>query len=266
MMTAFRLELRRARALVLWLAIITVAYGATIAVFWPLMRDNAALIDEYMTLFPEGFMAAFGMEGSLSDPGVFFNTYLGSWLWPILAALAAVMLATRPVAADLDRGFIELPLSTSLSRMGYLGAAIAAQVVALAVLSFVAVLGFYLAATVVGAPYDLGRMLVVAVLASAFAWAVAGVTSLLAVITLSRSVASGVAVAILLAMYLVNVVAQMQPDLEAFAKLSAMHYFQPTLIIDDGTLPIGEVGLYALVAVIGWSASLLAFRRRDLAA
>ena len=133
-------------------------------------------------------------------------------------------------------------------------------------MSFVAVLGFYVAATVVGAPYDLGRMLVVAVLASAFAWAVAGVASLLAVITLSRSVASGVAVAILLAMYLVNVVAQMQPDLEALAQLSAMHYFQPTPIIDDGTLPIGEVGLYALVAVIGWSAALLAFRRRDLAA
>jgi hypothetical protein len=45
-----------------------------------------------------------------------------------------------------------------------------------------------------------------------------------------------------------------------------MHYFQPTPIIDAGTLPIGEVGLYALVAVIGWSASLLAFRRRDLTA
>ena len=266
MMAAFRLEIRRARALVTWLAIITVAYGATIALFWPLMRDNAALIDDYMKLFPEGFMAAFGMAGSLADPGVFFNTYMGSWLWPILAAVAAIMLATRPVAADLDRGFIELPLSTALSRSRYLAASIAAQALALTLLSFVAVLGFWFAATVVGAPYDLGRMLVVAVLASAFACAVAGVSSILAVVTLSRSVAAGIVIALLLAMYLLFVVAQMQPDLDGLAHLSAMYYFQPTPIIDEGTLPFGEVGLYALVAVVGWIASLLAFRRRDLAA
>jgi ABC-type transport system involved in multi-copper enzyme maturation permease subunit len=169
------------------------------------------------------------------------------------------------VAADLDRGFLELPLSTPLSRMRYLGAAVVSQAVALGVLSFVAVLGFYVAATIVGAPYDLGRMLVVAVLAAAFAWAVAGVTSLLAVLTLSRSIASGITVAILIAMYLLNVVAQMQPDLETLAHLSAMYYFQPTSIIDEGTVPAGEVGLYAIVAIVGWIASLLAFRRRDLA-
>ena len=211
-------------------------------------------------------MAAFGMEGSLSDPGVFFNTYMGSWLWPILAAVAAVVLATRPVAADLDRGFLELPLSTSISRSRYLGAAVVSQALALAILSFVAVLGFWIAATVVGAPYDLGRMLVVGVLATAFACAVAGFASLIAVVTLSRSTAAGIAIAILLAMYLINVVAQMQPDLDALAHLSAMYYFQPTPIIDDGVLPVGEVGLYMIVALLGWVASLFAFRRRDLAA
>jgi hypothetical protein len=150
--------------------------------------------------------------------------------------------------------------------MRYLGAAIVSQAVALGVLSLVAVLGFYAAATVVGAPYDLGPMLVVAVLAAAFAWAVAGVTSLLAVLTLSRSVAAGITVAILIAMYLLNVVAQMQPDLDTLAHLSAMYYFQPTPVIDEGVLPVGEVALYVVVALLGWLVSLVAFRRRDLAA
>jgi ABC-2 type transport system permease protein len=266
MTTALRLEVRRARALVLWLAIITVAYGATIAIFWPMMRDNTALLDEYMKLMPEGFLAAFGMAGSLSDPGVFFNTYLGSWLWPILAVVAAVVLAARPVAADLERGFLELPLSTALSRMRYLGVAIASQALALGVLSFVAVIGFYVAATVVEAPYELGRMLIVAVLAWAFACAAAGVTSFVAVVTLSRSVTAAIVVAVVLAMYLINVVAQMQPDLADLGRLSALYYFQPTPIIDEGRLPVAEVGLYALVAIVSWVASLLAFRRRDLVA
>ena len=266
MMVALRLELRRARGLILWLSVITVAYGATIAIFWPIMRDNAALLGDYMKLFPQGFLAAFGMEGSLADPGVFFNTYLGSWLWPILAALAAVMLATRPVAVDLEHGFLELPLSTSLSRTHYLLASVASQALSLGILAFIAVLGFWAAATAVGAPYDLDRMLIVAVLAWAFACAIAGVTSLVAVVTLSRAIAAGVVVAALLAMYLVNVVAQMQPDLADLARLSALYYFRPTPIIDEGAVPVGELGLYALVAGVGWLASLLAFRRRDLAA
>jgi beta-exotoxin I transport system permease protein len=266
MTAALALELRRVRALTLWLTVISVAYAATMAIFWPIMRDNAALIAQYMDVFPKGFMAAFGMEGSLADPGVFFTTYIGSWLWPILAALAGVLLATRPVAVDLERGFLELPLGTRLSRASYLSAAIVAQALALAVLALVTVLGFYATATLVGAPYDLPSMLVLSVLAWAFAAAIAGVTSLLAVATLSRAVAGGVVVAVLVAMYLLDVVSKMQPDLDMLGRLSAMHYFRPTPVIDDGVVPLTELGLFTLVALVGWGLSVWAFRRRDLAA
>lgn len=266
MSIAVRLELRRTRALVLWLVVITVAYGATMAVFWPVMRDNAALIQQYMDVFPKGFLAAFGMEGSLADPGVFFTTYIGSWLWPILAALAGVLLATRPVAVDLERGFLELPLGTPLSRPAYLTASILAQSLALAVLAIATVLGFYVAATLAGAPYELDRMVLVALLCWAFAAAVAGVTSILAVVTLSRAIAGGVVVAALIAMYLLDVISRMQPELDLLGRLSAMHYLRFTPVIDDGVLPLGELALFLLVGLLGWGLSVWAFRRRDLAA
>ncbi len=266
MRIAFRLELRRARVLIAWLSVITVAYAGTMALFWPIMRDNTALLEQYMQVFPKGFLAAFGMEGSLADPGVFFTTYIGSWLWPILAAMAAVLLATRPVAVDLERGFLELPLGTSLSRTRYLGAAILAQALALAVLAVATVLGFYVAATLVGAPYDLPSMLVVAALAWLFACAIAGATSILAVVTLSRSIAGGVVVAVLLAMYLLDVVSKMQPDLDFLGRLSALHYFHPTPIIDDGAMPLGELALFAGIALVGWALAVWAFRTRDLSA
>ena len=264
MRIAFALELRRTRSLILWLCVVSLAYGGIMALFWPIMRDNAALLAQYMDLFPKQFLAAFGMEGSLADPGVFFTTYLGSWLWPILAALAAIVLATRPTAVDLERGFLELPLATSISRHRYLAATIGAHALALAVLALASVLGFWIAANLVGAPYELPDMLVVAVLAWAFACAIAGVTALLAVVTLSRSVAGGIAAAVLLGMYLLNVVAQMNPDLEGLRYLSALYYFRTTPIIDEGTLPVREVALLASVAVLGWGLAVLAFRRRDL--
>lgn len=54
-------------------------------------------------------MAAFGMTGSLADPGIFLRTYIGSFLWPVVAAIGAIVLATRPAAADAERGWSDLP-------------------------------------------------------------------------------------------------------------------------------------------------------------
>lgn len=266
MTAALRLEVRRSRALVIWIACIAVAYGATIAIFWPIMRDNSALLTQYMAVFPKGFLAAFGMEGSLADPGVFFATYVGSWLWPVLSAVAAVVLATRPVAVDLERGFLELALSTPFSRLRYLLTAVGVQAVAMAALAFVTVFGFTAAATVAGAPYDMARMLLVAVLAWAFGCAIAGVTSLLSVITLSRGVTAGIVMAVLLAMYLADIVSKMQPDLAGLDYLSAMHYFRAIPIVDEGTVPLAETSLFAVAAAAGWGLAVLLFRRRDLAA
>ena len=111
------LEARRSRTLVFWLAVVAVLYGGMVAALYPTMQANAKLLQDYLNILPKGFLTAFGMTGgSLVDPGNFFGTYIGTFLWPILAALAGILLATRPVAADLERGFLELPLSTRAAR------------------------------------------------------------------------------------------------------------------------------------------------------
>lgn len=266
MRAAFLFELRRDRGIVLWMTAVATAYAAVMALFWPMMRDNASMFEQYMDIFPEGFLIAFGMEGSLADPGVFFTTYIGSWLWPIIAALVGIILATRPVAVDLERGFLELPLTTALSRRRYLAAVIAAQALSLAFLSFVNVMGFWVAATIVGAPYQLDRMLVVTVLAWLFACAIAACASMVSVLSLSRAIGGGVVAAVLLVMYLFNIVAQIQPDLGVLGDLSAFKYFRPTPLIDRGELPLVDVTLFAVISVAGWGLALWAFKRRNLAA
>src|SRR5512143_1052188 len=127
-MTAFRLELRRNRTLAVWLGVSLLLYGGIMGLMYPILKSNDELMRQYMDTFPKEFLAAFGMTGLLSDPGVFFTTYIASWLWPIIAAAAGLVIGTRPVAAVLDRGFLDLPLATRLSRVRYLAAAIWGQV------------------------------------------------------------------------------------------------------------------------------------------
>jgi ABC-type transport system involved in multi-copper enzyme maturation permease subunit len=118
----------------------------------------------------------------------------------------------------------------------------------------------------VGGQFDLGRFALAGVLSWLFGCAIAGVTTLLAVVTLSRGRASGIVAGVLVAMYLVFVVAQISTDWEWILPVSAWDHFRTTELIDEGTLPAGDMVMFALVAVAGWVAALVAFRRRDLAA
>ncbi len=265
-LATFRLELRRDRMLTFWLGVIAFAYAGTMAAFYPLMKDNTALIDEYLDLMPEEFLVAFGMTGSLADPGIFFTTYVGSYVWPIVAALAGILLATRPVAADSDRGFLDLPLSTPMPRVRYLSVSIVGQVLVMVALAVAMMIGVVVVGVIVDAGLDGGRMLLVVPSAVVFGCAIAGIATLLSVVTLSRGIAGGLTAGIVIGMYLLNVVAQLQPDLEWLAQLSLFHYFDTTAIIDEGVIPWVDITVHSVVAVVTWALALALFRRRDLAA
>lgn len=265
-MIAFRLELRRNRSLMLWLAVVLVAYGAVMAVMYPILVANDKLIQAYMDAFPKEFMAAFGMTGLLSDPGVFFNVYIASWLWPIVAAAAGLLAGTRAVAADLDHGFLDLPLSTRISRVRYLAASIWGQVVLLAVLTVAMVLGLWVPGQLVGANFDLGRFAAAGVLALAFGCAIAGPATLLSVVTLSRGLSSGVVGGVLILMYALFALAEVSPEWRWLAPLSAWDHFRTMAIIDTGAFPVGDLALFLVIGIGSWIAALWAFRRRDLAA
>ena len=261
----FLLELRRSRSLAAWLVVVGLAYGGLIAVFYPTISSNSAVVDQYLSLFPKEMIAAFGLEGRLADPGIFFNTYIGSMLWPILATIGAVLIATRS-AADLDRGWIELPRSTPVPRTRYLGASIAAQLVALAILAAATTGGVLVLGLLVGAPFEAGHFALATLLAFAFGCAIASVATLLAVVTLSRGTAGGIAAGIVIAMYLFEVVARIEPDLAGLGSLSAFHYLEFIPVIDSGALPSTDVAVFAGVSVVSWLLAVLVFRGRDLVA
>ena len=262
----FRLELRRSRMLALWLTVVVLAYGGIIAGMFPILQDNSKLLEDYMKILPKELLAAFGMSGTLTDPGVFFSTYIGSFLWPVIAAMGAIVLATRPLAADVERGWAEVVLGTPLTRSRALGAAILAQAIVLAVLAFAAAAGVVVVGALVGAGFDPARFFAASVVFWLFACAIAGVTSFVAALTLSRGIAAGVAAGALLIMYLTNIVAELVVDLAWLADFGWFRYLTVTELIDSGTMPWTSVAVFGVVAVVGWAASAVVFARRALLA
>ncbi len=261
-----RLELRRVRSLVFWLALVSILYAATMAAFYPTIQRDTQAVQDMLKLWPKEMLAAFSIEGDLSDQGSYFNVYVFALIWPIVAAIAAILVPTRTIPADLERNFLELPLSTGVSRTRYLASAIVVQIAAIAVLALATVASIVVVGPIVGVTFDPGRFLVVGLLLTAFGCAFAAAATLLSVVTLSRGRASGIVAGLLVAMYLLQTVAKLSPDLSGLSVVSAFRYFTTPPVINAGTLPIGDLAVFAVAAAACWIASLWLFRRRDLVA
>jgi ABC-2 type transport system permease protein len=210
-------------------------------------------------------MAAFGMEANFADPGVFLGGYVYNFLWPLIAAAAAIVLATR-VAADANRGFLDIALSTPIARTSYLAGSIVTQIVGIAILAVALVGAVLLGDLMIEPNFPTVSVALSALHAVAFGAAVAGPTTLLAVVLLDRGRAAGVAAGVLVLMYLLNVIGALAPDLEAATLLSLFRYFDLKELINHGTYPVVDSVVFVVLGLAGWALALVAFRRRDLAA
>lgn len=265
MIPALRLELRRDAQLILWVGLVAILYAGGITLFYPTILASAEEYEKLLEIYPKELMAAFGIEGSIGDPGTFINSYIFQFLWPLVAAIAAILLATR-VAADADSGFLDLPLATRLPRLRYLLATIVGQVVGLLTLTVMTV-GAIIGVDVLiepSLPWD--RLALSGLHALLFAAAIAGITSFLAVALLDRGKAGGLAAGVLIVMYLLDILASISPDMDDLGRLSAFRYFDLKPLIDTGAYPVTDSLLYLTAAVGGWLLALWAFRRRDLSA
>lgn len=265
MIHAFLLELRRGRALVLWVAVVAMFYAGFMTAFYPNVLENAEQFETMLAIYPKELMAAFGITGSLGNQGTFVNSYIFQFLWPLVAAIVAILSGTR-LAVDADTGFLDLPLSSRLSRARYLTSVVGAQIVGLVALTALTMGSIVLVDLFIEPDFDAGRLALAGVHAGLFAAMIAGPTTALAVVFLERGRAGGLVAAILIVMYLLNVVAAISPDLEGLARVSVFHYFDLKDVVNRGAYPTGDSLIFLVVAAVGWLAAIVLFRRRNLSA
>jgi ABC-2 type transport system permease protein len=260
------LELRRSRVLLFWLALTVVLYGGLMAAYYPQLSSDTAMIDEIVKRWPKEMLTAFGITNDLGLQGTYMNVYVLSMIWPIVAAIGAILIATRAVAADHERGFLELSLAAPISRTRYLLSSIAGQVVVLAILAAATVGAIAVVLPIVGVAIDPIRYLLVALLAFAFACAIASGTTLLAVLTLNRARSGGAVAGIVLLMYLAQTASKLVEGLAPLSTVSLFRYFFPADVIDRGVLPLSDLAMLAAISIIGWAGAVRAFSRRELLA
>ena len=103
---------------------------------YPILQENSKRLEDYMKIFPKELLAAFGMTGSLADPGVFFSDVHREL--PVAGRRGDRRRSSSPRARSRPTSSGAGPTSrsgTPLTRTRCLAAAIASQALVLAVLA-----------------------------------------------------------------------------------------------------------------------------------
>ena len=202
-------------------ALVVAIYGVAVAAIYPTVVETAELFEPYLDMVPPGILEAFEMSGGITSPGAYFGSQFFQ-VWVLVAAMFAIGLGTRGAAAETAAGTIEVALSAPLSRTRYLLTTIAMQVLGLAVLAIVAVVSVVALGPLIDVSFDVAAFAAVGLLSFAFGCAMAGVSTLVSVVTLDRGRSIGFAAFLLILMYLVTVVAGLEPSAENLKYLSVL--------------------------------------------
>jgi len=251
-----RLIADRRRVLATW-ALSVAAVGLFYMLLWPSIDDT---ISKTVQSYPEALRQAFGIT-ALSTPEQFLNTELFSLILPLVLGVFAGRRIAATITGAQEHGYLDVLLSAPLSRRALAAAAMTETAIEVAVILAIGVVGTFLGALVVGVDLDAGLMIAGYVALWPLAMFVAGVAMLVTGISRHSSVVTGVASGVLVAMYIVDLLARLTGDNDWLRRLSVFRYYGSAAI--DG-LDLADVAGVTAVAIVLAAAGTVLFERRDL--
>ncbi len=256
---------RRSRALLLSLAVVLVVFQVLVVIAAEYLQEQRGFL-QIVALLPP--LAQQFMGGVFSS---FAGMVAFGYFHPVVVIAfvgLAIVVASEP-AADVESGVVDLVLGRPVARALVVARSVLVLMLATAGIGALMVAAsrtssLWLAAANAAA-IPLSTLLRLAANLVAVAW-VAGAFSLAAsTFARRRGGAAGTAGIVVLAAYLLNVLAELWPQLRPYGKLSPFHYYQPMAVIAGGASRwSGDVLVLLAVAAVFVTIAFVAFSRRDL--
>lgn len=261
-LTIFRNQLRSRRAQI-------IGWGASLSIlaaYLVLLHDAFITQQEQFTsmleAYPPELMAAFGGTTDLFIPTGFLNFTYFSYV-AVLLGFLAISMGSSLLAADEERGRLELITAYPISRLGVFTARLCAAILGMVLILILSWLGFVLTMPGTGLEtVSAGQIALPHLELLAFMLFFAGLALLLSQVLPARSAASGVAAALLVASYVLKVILELDDRLANLERFSPLHYLKGGYAIEGlnlgWTLGLLAAGLL-FIALAAWR-----FERRDL--
>ncbi len=263
--TIFKASLTLRRISLAWYSVGLIAYGWMIIAFFPLIAKNPAYTELAQEMFSEEMMAAFGGAGlELTTLGGFLGIEYLSLMWVLIVGAAVIIFAAGELAGAVEDGTMEVTLAQPVSRVKvaltrYL--AMAAYAVALCL---VTTLSLYLTGFIHGVDVPPDAMALLFVVSLVVALAIGGLAFMISAMTTGGGHTIGVSFGVMVAMYLADLLGNLNSDYAWLSKLSLFHYWEPHRIVDDLEVAPSTWLVFAVAAVAFFAAGMYAFQKRDV--
>lgn len=190
------------------------------------------------------------------------------WIHPLVLLIFfahEITIASRLPAGEIDRGTIDLLLGLPVSRRQVYDVYSGVWIVSGIVLLALAHAGNWVGTALAGSAMPAASRQAVTI-ANAFClyFAIGCLGFLVSSASNRRGRAIGLVLAIVVASFLINFLADFWQPARSFKFLSLLSYYRPFFILQQGATPFTDMTVLLVCAVVFWTAGRVIFQRRDI--
>ncbi len=256
----FRYTLIRFRGRILAWGLGLAALGLFIIPFYDVYLEQEESMLQLLEAYPPELMAFFGGMADITSPEGFLDGQMATL--PLILGIFAVLAGSALLARDEESGRLDLILAHPVSRLALFGGRLAAFVAATFAILTLCWLGFSIPLSASSMGVSWGQMALPFLSVLAVVLAFGTLALLLSMLLSSRRRAAGTAGGVMVASFFLSGLANLNADLEPFARILPYEYFQGGSAINGLNL-VWFAGLLAVsalfAALAGWR-----FQRRDI--
>lgn len=238
-----------------------------IALF-PAIRDQAQELSKLLEAYPKGFMEAFGFNEAtaiFSKLEAYMSTEYFSFFWPIMVITMMIGFANVMIVTEVEKGTIELALAQPISRMKLFFIRYLAGTAYLAVFNFISVFGIIPFARLHNIDFQFANYVTIFFISFLFGMTIFSMAVLFSALFSEKGKAMAVSAAVLLSMYVANIVSTLKDSLENVRYFSIFYYYNPTQTFGSNEIVDYAIPVFLGAIVVLTLLSALWFSRRDVA-
>lgn len=235
---------------------------------YPSLQTQSQQYADIFNAFPESFMKAFGLssaQGFLFSLESFIATEHFSLIWPILAIILSLSLAANNLVEEIERGTMEFLLSLPVSRLKLYFARYLSGAFFILIFTAISIFSIILGAKIFDVSYMSDNYLKLFYIASLFSLAIYSIAMFFSALLSEKSKVYAVSVAIVIVMYIINIISALKDKLSDLQYLSFFHYFNASNILVRGEVDNHSIWVFALTTLVFFIAGAIVFDDRDIA-
>lgn len=241
------------------------AYSVMILAIWPSMSSNLATLEQLWENYPEAIRNMFGGNISIATFDGFLTLEYFSLMWVIIVFAFSISVATSAIAAEVEKGTMELLLSQPISRLSVIITRMIFHLAGLLIIIAATMAPIVSGAPMIGAKIDYTGVLALSFSSLLFYLALGSIAFLISAILSDRGRAVFICVGILIASYAIDILAAFNDTINKINFLSLFNYYDPYRYLHDVSFAWGDLAVLTLLVISCSVAAAVWFERRDIA-